>query len=119
MAEYKDGDADKHDDGLWVVDRSGLGLDLIKRKHFSLTHSGNGGGRNKNLSTTSRCSCTADHNHYSSPVTHGHTLSLSVAYHNEHLCRVLTEITSLKLVENTETVIPSPAKKIKVRNLLY
>jgi hypothetical protein len=48
MIEYKDEeDADKHDDDLWVVDRSGLGLDLIKRKHFSFTHSGEDGGRNQ------------------------------------------------------------------------
>ena len=38
MIGYKDEDADKRDDDLWVVDRSGLGLDLIKRKHFSFTH---------------------------------------------------------------------------------
>lgn len=55
MIECKDEEADKHDDDLWVVDRSGLGLDLIKRKHFSFTHSGKGGGRNKNLSTASFC----------------------------------------------------------------
>jgi hypothetical protein len=56
MIEYKDENADKHDDDWWVVDRSGLGLDLIKRKHFSFTHSGKGGERNKNLSTASCCS---------------------------------------------------------------
>jgi hypothetical protein len=56
MTEYKDEDADRRDDDLWVVDRSGLGLDLIKRKHFSFTHSGKVGGRNKNLSTASCCS---------------------------------------------------------------
>ena len=57
MIEHKDEvDADEHDDELWVVDRSGFGLDLIKRKHFSFTHSGKGGRRNKNISTTSCCS---------------------------------------------------------------
>jgi hypothetical protein len=49
IIEYLDEEnADKHDEDLWVVDRSGLGLDLIKREHLSFTHSGKSGGRNQN-----------------------------------------------------------------------
>jgi hypothetical protein len=60
MIEYKDEDADKHDEDLWVVDRSGLGLHLIKRKHFSFTHSGKGGGGNKICRQLLAVLCKAD-----------------------------------------------------------
>ena len=60
MVKYRhDEDADNHDDHSWVVDRSGLGLDLIKRKHFSFTHSG-GGGRNQIYGELLALLCAAD-----------------------------------------------------------
>jgi hypothetical protein len=60
MVKYRDDeDADNHDDHSWVVDRSGLGLDLIKRKHFAFTHSG-GGGRNQIYGQLLAVLCAAD-----------------------------------------------------------
>jgi hypothetical protein len=96
MIEYKDEDADKRDGDLWVVDRSGLGLDLIKRKHFSFTHTQGKVEEEINICRQLLAVvCKADQQSLLF-ASNARAHSLSVAYHNEHFCWVFTEISCLK-----------------------